>query len=437
VDELLAQPCLLNEFGVGRLTLIGRPNMSDKSTSTTRTAGHQLEDDLQKVRSVSFTHKKINGFFISKGALERMEKVIDSLMEDPNKTTVPISRLIELNDEVNGLRQKLTQTVQQLQASEASSAILSKDLAKAKEASIAQNLKSDARIAAINKEKLPLQQEVKDLRTAIDAAKRNSKSTPEDAELLVKTVKDTQNQLQALNSEHKAEIASKRLLNDQVKALESELTLAKERNQRLERMSMEGSSFSDIAVAGNPGGSDIPLRVMEPIPEVDSAVLRRVFDDKVMKAISQVAESKRVSIREQAFALMQLAQKRDPTNFVGYADYARALFKKVAETKTAKRTIFSPLLNDLFLSMVGKDGKRFNTLKTEYRKVFSPTEEETIKVNKKVEEKTSSFWEDAKHDFWILKRKTVSKFRKLKSRLLSPFSGVKSVMISLWSLFSK
>jgi len=36
--------------------------------------------------------------------------------------------------------------------------------------------------------------------------------------------------------------------------------------------------------------------VMEPIPEVDSAVLRRVFDDKVMKAISQVAESKRVSI---------------------------------------------------------------------------------------------------------------------------------------------
>jgi flagellar biosynthesis/type III secretory pathway chaperone len=366
------------------------------SQHTSLTEGFSLANEIKALEGIQCSLQGSQGCFMSNEQLKALEAKLDGLMSGSIANNASPTLLISLQAQLSDMITRAEKAEAQVKAAEAQITALEGDLDESKTALEAQKKASALAKSKLNSEKDSLMAELKALEQKRKHHQKHPSSVdPEEAKGLVANITELQAKLASVNADYKKE-------QTKVKALEAkvESTIAIMNAERLRKAKGVNASISK---------EEPPLPV-EPYtfdPSKDPAILRKVLSNESLVSLTKIAEAKRESTRQYAYALLDFAQKRDPRNHVGYRDLAKLFTKKIKDTSAKKRKGFEPFLDRVRDSFVYKNAPSISQLKDEFRELWGDPILEA-KTTQKVEDDSFTFWEAIKHDFamWRHTRRT-------------------------------
>jgi len=410
-------------------------NMSQKSISNV-TVGDTIAQQISLIRERSAVYKGAPGFFVATSTLDNIEKSLDSIADGTVETTKTTSEIEELYNQLAVLQQRAETAEKLLKEQIASSEKTSEELVTSRAQYAAVGDAYRVRVAKIESDKKPLQDEIALLKTELKTLRSTKDSDLEKQEQVSAQIKSAQLELEAYNTEKKKLLAEKADMAAKISKHEFDL---KNEKAAVERLQAKQLKMSFAAASVLKGKDDIDLKKMEPIPEPSSATAKKILNPRVKSIIEKAAEAKRDSVREQAYNLLELAKSTDLRNYVGYKEYVGALFEAIRESKFHKRNKYIKLMDDLFMSMTDRKSLKLKEIKDLYKDVFDPSKEEIKKVTERVTTGEQSWWESAKFDFWNwrnYKKPSTPRFVKIIKRVVlgvfSPVKGFFTTITSWW-----
>jgi hypothetical protein len=400
--------------------------MSSDSGNSQATRGGQLRDIIQSLMNRPVSTGGRNGYFVSKQTLSQFEEELEDMMAGKTPTSVSPTVLMDMHNQLNDARRQLGKAEERLRHTQNELDATKKTIAEQEGQLAAQEKVAAGIYKKIEEAKQPLVKQVKDLRAQLDGVRKSSNTSPEEAEILSKRLKSAQAELEVLNKERKVTLDQIRGQKDTISAFKSKLDALE-----LSASLQQHDEFPPLK----------PMEKLDPMPEPESATLRKALPPKLMSEVLKEATATRKSLRDKAFELMELANKKDPRNYVGYRQYAKALFNLVKDTPAHKRGKFANVIVDLGNSMSSQTGKKLQQIRHEYASLFNPTKEEQEKIATKVQDRTASWWQSIKYDFWVAGRTAKVSFKlalaKMWQSSQARLESLESKPSSLWSAILK
>lgn len=386
--------------------------------NTAETTGALLGEQIKAIRRHRMESQGFKGFWVQAEKLDALESGLERLISGEEKTSLDMSALSSLNEELQELRRENASRKTILEASKLNEAKLKGDLEQMKRS-------ADAMRELSQKEKADIGQTIDELKEELSSAKKslassrqaNRESAKEatadkgalqaDLKLKADEVTRLNNLLADLNGQVKGKTKAVNDAYAQVESLKARIEAESSLQKRA-----SGMSYSDALK--QPASE---LKPLDPIPEPERYVLKKALKSDVKTKLEDYAALKREAIRERAHKLMEIANSTDPKNFVGYKAYASVLFSKIKDTPVGRRMRFEPAIDDLWESMAFTSGKPLRAVKAQYNELFNTPVEEQEK-EKASSAGSETWWQSIKFDFWWYNATSRSWYKEQKERLV-------------------
>lgn len=393
--------------------------------STVKTEGTLVRDEIERLNASQCRFKGEDGFFVTKAKLGELEDRLHELMKTGDTKQDP-HLLIELNERLVQITERAQRAEYARDAALERANALSGDMVTISKALDQQRLVSETEKSLINKDKKKLTAQLQDAQAALKAATYGKTADPDEVRELKNKVTLVQRELQEKNTAYALEQSKVQSLISQLSQKEKEVEHEKAVAKRSEAAMLAKSALTDLR-------PPTPLGEIKLDPDIDSAILKKVYTGEDLRRLNEIAKAKRESVRQYAYQLMELASSQDPKNFVGYKDTARVLFMKVKSTTGKKRAKYLGVLDSLFASMTTRTGPKLKEIHKEFQSVFAPTRDDIEKEKEKVRSGSYSWWTGFKWDLRLSRLEFKIRFRQFKRSLSEKIGSLRSSLSSFFS----
>lgn len=340
--------------------------MSDTSNSSTKSVGHHLLSDIDRVKQTSITYGKRNGFFVSRERLTAMEKTLSALLSGNKQTTIERDSLKQAKVDLDGLHAQYNNTVAELKATKLDRDSARNDLSSAKAELSRINKIAKDQVASHNKLRAEHVKTIDSLKDQIKKTKQTV-SDPTDRE---NKIKDLTSQIAAANARANEENMKTKKLNSElnlqyakVKTLKSEADALRDKVKDYYDSTKETSSRerTDLFDVSEKSKDEWASKLGFGSLTIETAL------SKYSKAkLKDIAEGKVDNLVKQAELLLQSAKDRDPTSYVGYLDLAKEILKTAKKGVGIHAAWFNKVVRHFIASLINPGKITFDQVRELY-----------------------------------------------------------------------